>query len=85
MSSVWSSAGEASSPGEDDPSGAMTHLITHFRSRGITAEHLETMRPELRTHYAKQAGLNVPTEEGWEALIDKMRRHWNAPQADTVE
>jgi hypothetical protein len=65
-----------------DPSGAMVHLITHFRSRGVTAEHLERMHPAVRTHYAKMAGLNVPTEEGWDALIDKMRRGTDAPSGD---
>ena len=66
-----------------DPSGAMTHLITHFQARGISADHLERMHPSVRTHYAKTAGLNVPTEEGWQALIDRMRRgHDLAPSRD---
>ena len=64
-----------------DPSGAMTHLITHFRSRGISADSLESMHPQVRTHYAKSAGLNVPTDEGWRAVIDRMRQ--GSPRAKT--
>ena len=61
-------------PAPYDPSGALTHLITHFASRGVTADHLERMHPNVRDHYAKMAGLNAPSEEGWQTLISKMRR-----------
>lgn len=58
---------------EYEASGAMTHLVTHFQSRGMTADHVERMHPSVRTHYAKMAGLNPPNEDGWTAVIDKMR------------
>jgi hypothetical protein len=57
-----------------DPSGALVHLMSHFQSRGMTADHVEAMHPDLRTHYAKMAGLNPPSQEGWQTVIDKMRR-----------
>lgn len=61
--------------GPYDPSGAMLHLVTHFQSRGMSADHVEHMHPALRSHYAKMAGLNPPTsEQGWNAVIDHMRR-----------
>lgn len=56
------------------PSGAMLHLASHFTSRGFTADHLEQMHPHLRAHYSKLAGLNNPSEEGWNALVDHVRR-----------
>ena len=57
-----------------DPSGALIHLVSHFQSRGVSAEHLQGMHPAVRTHYAKMAGLNAPTEEGWATVIDHMRK-----------
>jgi hypothetical protein len=65
--------------GPYDPSGAMLHLVTHFQSRNMTADHLERMHPSVRSHYAKMAGLNEPSEEGWNALIDHMRRKGSIP------
>lgn len=69
------------SSGPYDPSGAMTHLVTHFQSRSITADHLERMHPTVRDHYAKMAGLNAPSEQGWNALIDHMRRRSGSSHA----
>jgi hypothetical protein len=57
-----------------NPSGALLHLASHFQSRSLTADHLERMHPAVRSHYAKMAGLNEPSEEGWNTLIDHMRR-----------
>jgi hypothetical protein len=64
------------SSGPYDPSGALTHLVTHFQSRSITADHLERMHPSVRDHYVKMAGLNsmAMSEQGWNAVIDHMRR-----------
>ena len=62
-----------------DPSGAMLHLATHFQSRGLGPEHLENMHPSVRSHYAKMAGLNEPSEAGWNALIDHMRKGSPSP------
>jgi hypothetical protein len=56
-----------------DPSGALLHLMAHFQSRGVSADHIEGMDPQVRTHYAKMVGLNPPSEEGWKTLIDRMR------------
>lgn len=62
-----------------EPSGALQHLLTHFESRGMNSGHIEAMHPQIRTHYAKMAGLNAPTDEGWKTLIDTMRRREVSP------
>lgn len=69
--------------GPYDPSGALTHLVTHFQSRSITADHLERMHPSVRDHYVKMAGLNSMSvsDQGWNTLIDHMRRRSSSSPA----
>lgn len=73
----------ADSSGPYDPSGALAHLVTHFQSRSISADHLERMHPSVRDHYVKMAGLNAMTmsEQGWSTVISHMRRR-SSPSHD---
>ena len=35
----------------------------HLQARGITAQHLETMHPNILAHHAAAAGINDPSDE----------------------
>lgn len=50
------------------------HMITHFESRGITADHIRNAHPSVLEHYAKSAGLagRMPSDETWKQVADTM-------------
>jgi hypothetical protein len=60
--------------GPYEASGSLLHLATHFQSRGLGPQHLENMHPQVRQHYAKSAGLNNPSDDEWQAVIDHMKK-----------
>ena len=49
------------------------NLANHLSSRGITAEHLETMHPNVAQHHAMSAGVAAPDDQVW-ALAHKILR-----------
>ena len=51
------------------------HMLTHFESRGISADHIRNAHPAVLAHYANMAGLTGsrhPSSETWKQVADTM-------------
>ena len=56
-------------------------LASHLLSRGIKAEHLETMHPNIARHHAMAAGIPNPGDEVWTMTHKMLRAHQQAEES----
>ena len=59
-------------------------IANHLQQRGVTADHVENMHPNLRAHHAASAGVPSPSDETW-TMVGRLMQNHEASRAKTTQ